>query len=80
MVSKYIKVGSYFFVYYLIYEITGLQLGWWIFPGKYLAWVSVLGVNFPLEELFFWIVLTSISILSYYEFFDENPRNDNSKA
>jgi len=80
LISKYVKVGSYFFVYYLVYEMTGLQLGWWMFPGKYLGWINIFGFRIPFEEFFFWLVLTAISILSYYEFFDENPTKDNAKT
>lgn len=72
--SKFFKVGTYFFFYTLLYEITALQLFQWSFPAKeqFIGHVSILGYSFPFEELFFWIMISSISILSYYEYFEDD--------
>lgn len=71
---KIFPVGIYFFVVTFIYEITALKLGWWLFPGKYLGWVTVLGVGFPFEEMFFWLMVLAIAAVSYYEFFDDDEK------
>lgn len=71
----FIGTGVYFFYFHLIYEVTGLKLGWWSFPStEFIGIVNVLGVVFPLEELFFWIMLGGISVLSYFEIFDDAQR------
>jgi hypothetical protein len=73
--SKFFKTTAYFFVLTFAYEITALKLGWWSFPGtEFIGWVSVLGTRFPLEELFFWIVLGGMIILAWYEFFDDDRK------
>jgi len=75
LLSKYVKIGSYFFILSLLFELTALQLHQWSFPAsKYIGWVSLFGQRFPFEELFFWLVLFSIGILSYYEFFDDDRK------
>ncbi len=73
--SRLCRAGSYFFFLTFLYEITGLKLGWWDFPGPQLiGWVSILGVRFPFEELFFWIMLFAMAWLSYYEFFLDDEK------
>ena len=73
--GKFFLTGVYFFYLTFVYEIAALKLGWWSFPGTdFIGWVSVLGVRFPLEEFFFWLILTAMAILSYYEFFDDDER------
>jgi len=75
LVSKYVKTASYFFMLLLIFEITGLQLNQWTFPGEnFIGWIQIFNYKFPLEEFFFWIILSSTGILSYYEFFDDDRR------
>ena len=73
--AKFLKAASYFFFFNLIYEITALKLGWWEFGGgEFIGWVEILGVKFPFEELFFWMILGTIGVLSYYEFFDDDKK------
>ncbi len=75
MDMKILKTSAYFFYLTFIYEVTALQLGWWDFPGsKFIGWVTILGVKFPIEELAFWIFLFSMAIISYYEFFDDDEK------
>ena len=73
--SKYVKVGVYFSLVLAMFEYTGLTLNHWIFPGQnFLGWVPFFGYRIPFEEVFFWIILSTISILSYYEFFDDDGK------
>lgn len=73
--SRISHVLLYFFYVNFSYEITALKLGWWAFPIKeYIGHVSFLGVTFPFEEFFFWILLSALVILSYYEYFLNNER------
>lgn len=75
LVTKFLKTGAYFFYLSFIYEITAVKLGQWTFPGNsFIGWVTIFGANFPLEELLFWIILCAISVLSYYEFFDDDRK------
>ena len=74
--SKFLKTGVYFFLMTMIYELTALKLGWWYFPSetKFIGWVSILGLQFPFEEFFFWLMLFAMSFLSYYEFFADDRK------
>lgn len=75
LISKYVKVGVYFLLLSLVFELTALQLGHWTFPGyNFIGWVELGGLKFPFEEFFFWMILTSTAILSYYEFFDDDRK------
>lgn len=72
---KFIKASFYFFFLALSYEMTGLTLSLWTFPGShFIGWVEILNHRFPLEEFFFWIIFITIGILSYYEFFNDDRK------
>lgn len=72
-ISKYVKVAVYFVALQLLNEITALKLGYWTFPGSnYVGWVQTAGVKFPLEELFFFIIIGAVAILTYFEYFDDS--------
>lgn len=75
LLSKYVKTGSYFFLLALIFEITGLQLNQWAFPGtNFIGWIDFFGFRFPFEEFFFFVVMSSTCVLSFYEFFDDDRK------
>lgn len=70
--AKYAKVIIYFTCLNLLLELTGLELGHWTFLGReYFGWIHLFKYRFPLEELLFYIVLFSVTILSYFEYFDD---------
>ncbi|MDP2943950.1 MAG: hypothetical protein Q8N57_00010 [bacterium] len=70
-----LRVIPYFFFVYLSHEITALHLLQWNFPGDYIGWVHLLGVSFPIEEMFFWILLSSLIGSVYYEVIFDNSHN-----
>ncbi|MCR4280256.1 MAG: hypothetical protein NUV82_02405 [Candidatus Komeilibacteria bacterium] len=73
--NKFLKVGVYFFYSSFLYEITALHLNQWVFPGGGIVGRFSLGqMWFPIEELFFWMILGAMGILSYYEFFDDDGK------
>ena len=62
----------YFGLLSLIWELVAVPLKQWSFPGtQFIGWIDLFGVRFPFEEFFGWVVLFAVSILSYYELFDE---------
>lgn len=72
---KFIRVGLYFAYVGILYELTALRLGQWFFPSdKFLGWIVIVGLRFPIEELFAWILLGAAAILSWYEYFDDDNR------
>lgn len=71
---KFLKTATFFFVLCLIYEITALKLGQWYFPGQYVGYVMIGGVIFPFEELFFWMTISTFSVLSMYEGFVDDKK------
>ncbi|MDP3901905.1 MAG: hypothetical protein Q8Q37_02955 [bacterium] len=75
LLSKYVKTAAYFFLIALLFELTGLELGQWAFPGdNFVGWVELFGYRFPFEEFFAWFIMAAICVLSYYEFFDDDHR------
>lgn len=75
LLSKYVKTASYFFLLAILFELTGLQLNQWAFPGSnFIGWVELFGYRFPFEEFFFWFIMGAIGVLAYYEFFDDDRK------
>lgn len=75
VLPKMLKTASYFIYLNLAYEITALKIGWWSFPSsQFLAKINLFGVAVPLEELVFWVILFTITLLSYYEYFLDDER------
>jgi hypothetical protein len=72
--SKYVKAISYFFALFILLELTGVHLNQWVFPGEFIGWVELFGIKFPFEEFFFFIILGSAVILSYYEVFADDRK------
>lgn len=70
LISGFFITAAYFFAHSLIYELTALQLGQWFFPGThYIGWVALSGIKFPVEELFFFMMIGAMAVLTYFEFF-----------
>lgn len=70
---RFIAIGIYFFIYHLTFEVVALQSHQWTYPSaNYIGMVNILGYRFPLEEMIYWIILATPTILAYYEYFADN--------
>lgn len=57
----------YFFCAYFLFELIAVKYSWWVYPSAhYIGYVQFLGLKFPFEEFFFWIMLYAPTITSYY--------------
>jgi hypothetical protein len=75
LLPKYFKTAVFFFFLAVLFEFTGLELQHWTFPGSnFIGWVTFFGNKMPVEEFFFWFVVGTTGILSYYEFFDDDRK------
>jgi len=74
LIGKLLKAGIFNIFLFLSFELTALRLNQWRFPGEYIGTVSLLGLQFPLEEFVFWIILGAPIILSYYELFIDDGK------
>jgi len=75
LLPKILYTALYFAFLSLLYEIAALKLGWWYFPGKeFIGYITILQVTFPLEELFFWIILFAPAVVSAFEYLDDDHR------
>jgi len=74
--TKLLKVGMYFFTLSFLHEITGLALNQWVFTltGTFIGWIKLGGIQFPIEEFVFFMILGSMSIISFYEIFDDDGK------
>ena len=64
----------YFFCAYFSFELIAVKYKWWIYPSAhYLGYVQFLGLKFPFEEFFFWIMLYAATITSYYKTYLDLP-------
>lgn len=71
---KFVFIAVPFSIIWFIAEIVTLKTGGWIFLGQYVGTVTVFGLIFPFEELFFWMMMYAASVISYYEFFLDDLR------
>jgi hypothetical protein len=63
----------YFSYLSFLYEVTALINGWWYFPGtQFVGYVTFGNISFPLEELVFWIILFAPSVISAFEYLDDD--------
>jgi hypothetical protein len=75
LLSKFVRTAAYFFLLALLFELTALHLHQWTFLGtQFIGWMEIFGFRFPFEEFFYWFVMGAISLLSYYEFFDDDQK------
>ncbi len=71
--SKYLKVFVYFFFVNGLFEYVGASLNYWNFPEQhFLGHMNYFGCVIPIEEFVFFIGLTSVAMVSYYELFDDD--------
>ena len=71
LILSYLKLTLFFTPLFLVFELTALANHQWSFPGYYIGHVELFGLTMPFEEFFFWIMISSSVVLSYYEFFLE---------
>lgn len=64
---KSLMVAPYFFYLFLVFELTALYADLWSFSGHYIGMVNIVGLAFPFEEFFFWIMLSAAVTAAYYE-------------
>jgi len=76
IIPKFLMTGAYFFFVWFLAEMVALnaKTNGWAFPGQYIGLVTVFGVTFPFEELFFWMMWYAITVISYYEFFIDDQK------
>lgn len=73
LMKKVVYQGLYFLLLSIIYEITALYAGHWIFPGNYIGFIEIIGFRFPLEELL-WLAFCVPSTLAIYEVFADDEK------
>ncbi len=75
--GKFLRLGMYFAYVGILYELTALSLGQWYYPSsQFVGWIEIIGIRFPIEELFAWILLGAAGILSWYEYFADYSHPD----
>lgn len=73
LIKKFIITGVYFLAVTLLHEFTGLQLDHWQFSsGQFIGWINLGTIKIPAEEFIFFISLAAMSVLAYYEYFDDD--------
>jgi len=69
LIWRIITVAPYFIFLFLTFEITALYLNQWMFIGQYIGYVNLFSFRFPIEELTFWIFISSTVVLTDYKLF-----------
>ena len=73
-INKFAKIAIVFFFLFFLCEFTALKTGQWIFPGQYVGMVDIFNLRLPFEEIFFWIMISSMGFFSYYEIFVDDEK------
>jgi hypothetical protein len=66
--NNILRIGAYFFFVWFLTEIIALKTDGWGFAGEFVGWISVFGVSFPFEELFFWMFWYAPFLVAAYGF------------
>jgi hypothetical protein len=74
--NKFLNMASFFFIFDFIYEVTAIKLGQWSFPDEHqlIGVIQFMGAHFAFEELLFWMILTAMSVVTFYEVFDDDRK------
>lgn len=74
LLNKLVRATLYFFYLYLVMDLTEIALGHWVYPGKFIGWFELFGIAFPVEELFVWVIFGAASLISWFEYFDDDSK------
>ncbi|MBI1961379.1 MAG: hypothetical protein HYS45_01605 [Parcubacteria group bacterium] len=72
--DKLFKIAAFFFFVWLVLELAALKTEGWIFTGEYIGSVEIIGLVFPFEELFFWMMWYAASVVVYYEYYIDDKK------
>ena len=74
LIKKALFTGLFFMFLSFAYEIVALKLNIWRFidPRQFIGHINIFSVSFPVEELLFWIILSSFCGILMYDVFDED--------
>jgi hypothetical protein len=75
LIAKFFYLGAYFFFFTFLHAITAFGSGQYEFLGdQFIGWIVIMGLRFPIEDIVFWVILFSMGIITYYEFFDDDEK------
>lgn len=74
IIQKSLRTIPFLALVFFVFELTALHLDQWRFPGEYIGYVQLFHLTFPFEEFLFWILLSPVVVLSYYELFIDDRR------
>lgn len=73
--KKFLLTNIFFIILFLIYEIIALLKDHWIFfKEQSLFNLKILNIFIPIEELIFFVLISSIAVLCWYEFFADDKK------
>jgi hypothetical protein len=68
-IREYAYTTVYFFILFFSIELFAVYFDYWIYPGdNYIGYVSISGLKYPFEELFFWMILYAPTLIAYYKY------------
>lgn len=71
---KVMGVVPFFVFLYMAFELSALNAGLWSFPGQYVGSISIFHLSFPIEEFFFWVLISSAVTAAYHEYVVDDGR------
>ena len=70
-----VKTSASLLVFAVAFEIVGLTVGWWTYPGSYLFALPIGNAAIlPLEEIVFWLIAGPFFVIALYEEFERKFR------
>lgn len=74
ILKKTIMPTIFFCVIFFVYEFVAIHIGNWWWPGNYLFPINLYGNIFPLDDIIFWYILSTITLILGYEFFVDDGK------
>lgn len=75
ILHKFSWVVISLFAINFLHEISALSTNQWYFPGKhFIGWLQIFNFRFPFEEFTMWMLLGSMYVLTWYEYFIDDGK------
>lgn len=74
ILKKMLLTSAYFFLVWFTIQFFAVSYDYWSYPiARHIGMVTIGDIQYPFEELFFWMLLYAPTLVAYYEqTFDDN--------
>ncbi len=74
IIKKTVVPILFFSIIFFVYEFIAIQIGNWWWPAEYLLPINLFGHVFPIDDIIFWYILSTMTLILGYEFFVDDGK------